>query len=146
MQQAQILSQNSRQLIETVKSQHNAKENEKAFLESREPLMDSLWERMVNTYGSQFTAGYGDVGGSGYGDWNLQLARFSPETIGKALDHCIDSDREYPPNLSVFKGFCKGAMKKNGSHNLYLPKPSEKYIGGTEHHRRSAIMKAELGL
>lgn len=57
--------------------------------------------------------------------WGEQLARFSGDTIGRAIQQQIDAGREWPPSLSEFVECCRLTAVARAQHQpaVALPAP-----------------------
>lgn len=104
---AEVLDkQNFQQLRETANSQSNAVEIAKRTKAEREPIMERLWERMVETYGNAFTSQFGDIGETGFDTWVEGLADIPVEGIRRGFIKAVKSGSPYPPNLVTFRTYC----------------------------------------
>ena len=57
--------------------------------------------------------------------WGEQLGRFEPETLRRALQATIDTDREWPPTLPEFLASCRRCALERRAHApaAMLPRP-----------------------
>lgn len=106
MQTATAILENNPQLIDSASSQISAKERESQARAAREPLMDRLWQRMAEIYGSGFVNQFGDLGGEGYETWLRGLSDLAPERIRFGIEKAVKSNSPYPPNLATFRSYC----------------------------------------
>lgn len=80
---------------------------------------------MSISFGRLWEAQYGQVGGSAFDAWAVELFDFSDEEIDRGLnrtkkianDRVLRGQRAYPPNLIEFRAFCRKKIK----HPSHLP-------------------------
>lgn len=106
MHTATEILEDSQRLIDSAHSQISAKESEIQARAGREPLMDRLWQRMAEIYGSGFVNQFGDLGGDGYETWLRGLSDLAPERIKFGIEKAVKSNSPYPPNLATFRSYC----------------------------------------
>jgi hypothetical protein len=69
----------------------------------RERVMDRLWLRLAEIYGSSLTSQYGDTIPE---SWELLLMEVTPEQIKDGLNALATRENTFPPNAAEFRQLC----------------------------------------
>ena len=108
-----------------------------------ERVTGRLWVRMSETFGRQWEASYGAIGGPTFETWHKTLQDWAPERIAAGLQAVIDEGGDFPPNLIKFRRLMKQTIP-NPIHQdaLLLDPPKNNDPGARERHFAAA---RELG-
>lgn len=94
-----------------------------------EQHIEELWVRMVMVFGGKWPREYGDRDD---GTWLAALRSKTPEQLAAGVQATVDSGREWPPSLALFKSWCK--VSSCAAHRE-LPKLPGPYAGMTPQER-----------
>ena len=125
----QTAKQIATELVENARSPHpmpNDRQQE-ITLQGRQATA-ILWQTMTDYFTSLWVKQYGMVGGEPFMKWAREIGRFDPMQVVMATDaviqHSIQTNENYPPNLIKFLRFCREQkLKPDVSPLDALPPP-----------------------
>lgn len=101
--------------------------------EYTDSVMERLWTRMTEAYGSTWTRQYGLAYEGAFQTWKKALLSLTAIEISNGFDRAIDRHPEYPPKLGQFRELCQWPPEVTpAAHRVVpglkgLPKPKPDY-------------------
>ena len=98
--------------------------------------MAILWQRMTESFTSIWLSQYVTIGGDTFLIWSRHLTEFSPRLIvdvaEQLIEHAIETENEYPPNLIRFIRHCRNERQARHNRKKILPAPRPEYATHAE--------------
>lgn len=106
--------------------------------------MLQLWEHLGNLYGAKFLNQFGDVDGTGFQDWSLNLADLTPDQIHAGFLALTRTRRSYAPDSFEFKALCFDYSQYGlpSSDEAYLEAARARYPVTANHWSHPAVYHA----